>query len=682
MRVFDNSYLARTLAASVPLSRNETGKLFQAYFQTNRHTGRVLAAFAMVLLALFVPVASATALDARHAGWGLVELDLGWHEHDGDKAAWSSPAFNDSTWRLVDLENLGPARTGWHWYRRDVNVGPEHHDLSLLIAGGSGTYQLFLNGARVPGQSLRSSLLVGRPIETVFPVANAHGILEIALQTRIPSGYSAWHQPQFLEITLGPPVSIEYEREALRTQRLDGLAPSICINLLLCLAGMAAFALFLLQRAEPEYAFLGAYLLLGGISNGLSMAQACGLLPLSVNFLIADPLIYAWVIAQIEFTYSFAGRRAGRGWRIYECILAMGPVLAVIVWFGWFSSDAYVLAEAAATAPIGLLLSALLFVWYRKGNREAGWLILPSLAPAVSMSLYDLGTASITLGWSPLNFLVEPIQIGPIALQLVDVGTLLFLFSIAVVMFFRFSRVNREQARSAAELAAGREIQQHLVPSVLPSPSNYAIEAAYFPAREVGGDFYQVLPQADGSIIAVLGDVSGKGLGAAMSGAFAIGALLALTAEIADPRQLMTRLNNEVLRGKDNEFITCLCIKLCPNGQMITSSAGHLPFYKNGDEIASEGGPPLGLFRDMAYEESRFEFNCGDSLILLSDGVVEARNGKDEEFGSERTQALAHCSARDIALAAQQFGQEDDITVLKLRHVPVEPCAVLASIVG
>lgn len=629
----------------------------------------------MLFLAFCVPVASATVLDATHAGWGLVELDPGWHEHDGDNPEWSRPAFNDGTWRVVDLENLGPARAGWHWYRRRVNIGSEQHDLSLLIDGGEGTYQLFVNGVRVPGQSLRSSLLVGRPVETVFPISDAHGTLEIALRTRIPSGYSAWHQPQFIDITIGPPASIEYEREALSTQRLDGLAPSVCINLLLCLAGIAAVALYLLQRTEPEYVLLGAYLLLGGISNGLSMVQACGLLPLSANFLIADPLIYAWVIAQIEFTYGFVGRQAGPVWRLYEGILITGSILAAVVWFGWFPSDTYVLIEAAVTAPIGLLLSVLLFLWYRKGNREAGWLILPSLAPAVSTSLYDLGTASITLGWSPLNFLVEPIQIGPIALQLADVGTLLFLFSIAIVMFFRFSRVSREQARAAAELAAAREIQQHLVPAVLPSPRNYAIEAAYFPAREVGGDFYQVLPQSDGSIIAVIGDVSGKGLGAAMSGAFAIGALLALTAEITDPPQLLNRLNSEVLRGKDNEFITCLCIKLCPNGQMISSSAGHLPFYKNGDEIASNGGPPLGLFQDMNYEESRFEFDCGDSLILLSDGVVEARDGNDQEFGFERTKALASRSARDIAVAAQQFGQEDDITVVKLRHIPVEPCA-------
>jgi serine phosphatase RsbU (regulator of sigma subunit) len=159
-----------------------------------------------------------------------------------------------------------------------------------------------------------------------------------------------------------------------------------------------------------------------------------------------------------------------------------------------------------------------------------------------------------------------------------------------------------------------------------------------------------------------------------MTGAFAIGALHALAAEISDPPKLLSRLNREILRGQDSGFITCLCIKLSPDGQMTISNAGHLPFYKNGEELTSEGGPPLGLFPDLVYSESRFEFNCGDSLILLSDGVVEATDAKGEEFGFERTKALTSRSAHDIAAAAQQFGQEDDITVVKLRHTPVEPC--------
>jgi hypothetical protein len=117
---------------------------------------------------------------------------------------------------------------------------------------------------------------------------------------------------------------------------------------------------FIAQRKKREYLFLGLYLLLVGVSNGLSTVQSSGLVPLSANVLAADPLIYAWVIVQVEFTYTFAGRRVNRLWRIYEAALLALPLFAPLVWTGRFASDTYVLIEAAATAPVGLLLSVLL----------------------------------------------------------------------------------------------------------------------------------------------------------------------------------------------------------------------------------------------------------------------------------------------------------------------------------
>ena len=394
---------------------------------------------------------------------GLTELNQGWVEHDGDWADWSRSDFDDSSWDVVDLANQGPALAGFHWYRRRVSFGADRRDLRLLIAGGEGAYVLFVNGIQVSGPTLLHSLLVRRTVEAVFPIHSSNGIFDIALRTRIPKGYSAWHLPQFTNVTAGLPTAIEYERQALEAH-VSGFGASVLINVLLCLAGISALALFIAQRRLREYLFLGLYLLLVGASNGLSAIQSSGLAPLSVNVLIADPLIYAWVILQINFTYSFGGRRVSRVWRIYEAAILAMPLLAALVWVGRFASDTYVLIEAAVTAPVGLLLSILLCIWYFRGNREAGWLVLPSLALAVSTALFDLGTASINLGWQPFNFLVEVIRIGPIGIQMGDIGSLVFLLSIAAVMSFRFSRVSREQARIAAELAAAREIQCRLVP--------------------------------------------------------------------------------------------------------------------------------------------------------------------------------------------------------------------------
>jgi len=561
----------RFLRFGKPVSTKDDmiAKLFQFLRCLSRRWALVVAS-APLLWGVSARAAAPVALTTWRSG--LVELDQGWLEHDGDNMEWARPDFDDSGWNAVDLDDLGAARQGWHWYRRRVNLGGDQGDVRLLIAGGKGTYELFVNGVQVMGPSLSSALIVRRPIEAVFALSDAAGIYDIALRTRIPPAYAAWHMPQFTGVTMGLPAAIGYEKQALGSDRLYGLATSICINVLLCVAGISALVLFSLQRARQEYLLLGLYLLLVGLSNGLSMLQGSGLVPLSANFLIADPLIYVWVIAQIRFTYSFAGRPLDKLWRIYEVLLLVPLAIAILTWVGVFASDTYVLIEAALTAPVGLVLSVLLFVWYRRGNREAGWLILPSLAPALSTALVDLGTASITLGWSSLNFLVFPIRVGPIGLQLADIGTVAFLLSVAAVMCLRFARVSRDEARAAAELAAAREIQQLLVPAALPSLSNYAIEAAYLPAREVGGDFYQVFPQADGSILVVIGDVSGKGLRAAMTGAFAIGALHAIAAEVSDPPQLMSRMNQQLLSGQDNGFVTCLCVRIGSDGEMRISN--------------------------------------------------------------------------------------------------------------
>ena len=635
-----------------------------------RPTGRAKLIALLVFLTLSVAARPAAPVEPMQWRSGLSEIDSGWLEHDGDDMRWARPDFDDSTWEDSNIDDLGPSKPGWRWFRRHISLGPDHENVRLLLAGGEGTYELYLNGNPMRGPRLRSSLAVSLPVERVFKIPDDSDEFEIALRTHVPAGYAAWDLPQFTTVTLGLPTAIEYEREALESQRLYGLTSAAAIDFLLCLAGLGALALYASQRSQREYLFLGVYLCLVGTSNLLAVLQSSGLAPLSANFLVADPLIYLCAIAQIEFTFSFAGRRVGRAWRFYEALLSVPLVIAGLNWAGHFPSKTYALIQAAVTAPVGLLLSIALLIWYRRGNREAGWLILPSLAPAVTNALFDLGTASISLHWERFNFLVNPLQIGPIPLQLIDLGTLLFLMSIAIVMFFRFTRVSREQARAAGELNAAREIQRRLVPASLPPVTGCTMEAAYLPALEVGGDFYQVLPQVDGSSLIVLGDVSGKGLKAAMNGTLAIGALRTLAAETSDPAQILARLNQELVRASDGGFITCICTRLSPTGELQLANAGHLPPYRNGKEISVETSLPLGIMPDLIYLESRVQMGIGDTLTFLSDGVVEARDRGGALFGFERTEAISSRPAGEIAAAAQQFGQEDDITVLTLRFGP------------
>jgi serine phosphatase RsbU (regulator of sigma subunit) len=277
---------------------------------------------------------------------------------------------------------------------------------------------------------------------------------------------------------------------------------------------------------------------------------------------------------------------------------------------------------------------------------------------------------SILFGLHFADFLNKSVNIGPISFYPQDLSDLAFLLAIGVVMFFRFTRVSREQARAAAELGAAREIQQRLVPPSLPELAGFHLEAAYLPAQEVGGDFYQVIAQQDRFTLIVVGDVSGKGLKAAMTGALAIGALRTLAAENLPPGPLLTRLNRQMLATQESGFITCLCLRISSQGSVAMANAGHISPYWRGEEIELESGLPLGLAADAEYSEAVLQLGPGDTLTMLSDGVVEAMNAQHQLFGFERTRSISAHSAHDIAAAAQAFGQEDDITVLTVERMP------------
>jgi len=215
-------------------------------------------------------------------------------------------------------------------------------------------------------------------------------------------------------------------------------------------------------------------------------------------------------------------------------------------------------------------------------------------------------------------------------------------------------------------------MQQILLGSQLPVIPGFHIELVYKAAAEVGGDFYQVLPLPSGVTILVVGDVSGKGLKAAMTGTLVLGALCSLAQEDLSPAQILTRLNAQLAGAFDGGFVTCLCARINQDGVLTLANAGRLSPYRNGAEVKIESSLPLGIALDAPYAESGIRLTPGDELTFLSDGVVEAQNQQGELFGFDRTAAISTQSAERIAAAAQAHGQEDDITVLSLQYAPTE----------
>jgi serine phosphatase RsbU (regulator of sigma subunit) len=248
----------------------------------------------------------------------------------------------------------------------------------------------------------------------------------------------------------------------------------------------------------------------------------------------------------------------------------------------------------------------------------------------------------------------------------------LALFVSIIYAVYRYAL--EQQARQnllEREIQSAREIQQFLIPETLPSLTGYAVTSSYQPAQEVGGDFFQLLPLPDGSTIVALGDVSGKGLKAAMNVSMIVGALKALVVDSANPWELLVGLNRCLCGRMQGGFTTSILLRLDPDGTVTFANAGHLPPFLNDREVTLEGSLPLGLVSFAQYGEVAMKLRPGDHLSLYTDGLLEARNADGELFGFNRMHELLakRPTAQQATEAAVAFGQDDDITVLTLTRL-------------
>lgn len=229
-----------------------------------------------------------TTIDALQWRTGLVKLLEGWREKEGDSLGWAGADFDDSAWKTVTLDELGPAQPGWRWYRLHVQLSQGYGPLRMLIAGGEGTYDLYINGEKSSGAEIRR-ISVTRPTEQVFDIPEGTENMVLAVRTYGSTTYTTWHLPLFLSAAVGTPQGIANDQASFESGRLYAAVPSIAINLAVILAGIRAFALYRSQRKRAEYRWLGFYLLLLGLSNLLLTCAVNGVLSLAWNNLGADP---------------------------------------------------------------------------------------------------------------------------------------------------------------------------------------------------------------------------------------------------------------------------------------------------------------------------------------------------------------------------------------------------------
>lgn len=258
---------------------------------------------------------------------------------------------------------------------------------------------------------------------------------------------------------------------------------------------------------------------------------------------------------------------------------------------------------------------------------------------------------------------------------------------------FRVAQLLEEQERDARakerveqELRVATLIQQQFLPTEVPDRSGLHIAAYYKPAREVGGDFYDFIELSGGRLMIVAGDVTDKGVPAALVMATTM-CVLRLEAERAGSPAALLSVANEILCRDTPEamFVTCLAFVIDPKtGEVVFANAGHnLPYVSRGDEVIElrATGMPLGLLPMSRYDNAFATLEPDDRILLCSDGLVEAHNGERELFGFERTKSslgsvegdspeavIDHMLTDLERFTADPHEQEDDITMVALHY--------------
>lgn len=631
-------------------------------------------------------------------GRGLVRLNEPWQFHLGDDPQWAEPDVNSAPgqagWEAIKPDRPWGAQGhfaahGFAWYRLRLNITPAANlrsQIQLLIPGISDAYEVYWNGS-----------LVGR-----YGILSPHPSWPAVYQPQwftLPSPYTGtlairvWQGPLgssssgivggFSEAPiLGDADSISGYVGIWNYEFLKGTLFANALNLLYLIVGIAGIALWSRRRNERLLLWFSIFAVCPAIWGSVYTMR----IPVSSQFaqFLVQPLwqlrnVALWFLL-IEMLHLGDKKHLAQWARILAIVSVTAAFLdgcLIYIPAAWLSSTAGAWADGILTVviePCDLYLVVLAIFGFRQKLDSVRWIV------AVSASLSQLGAViAATAGqgqrfthWTFAQKLYSPLfHIGPVSLSALQVLDLLLFFSIVYAVYrFLFEQQTRK-ALLEQELESARELQRVLIPEKPPELAGYTISSAYHPALEVGGDFFQVLPLEDeqaGSCLIVLGDVSGKGLRAAMAVSLIVGAVRTLAENYSSPAMILAGLSRRLHGRLQGGFTTCLAMRLDSDGTCMLASAGHPAPYLNGKEIELPGALPLGIDPSIDYEETVIKLELGDRCTLYTDGLLEARADSGEIFSFERLQRLlaeAH-DADTASRAAVQFGQEDDITVLTL----------------
>ncbi len=605
------------------------------------------------------------------------DLTTPWLFYQGDGPGFALPGFDDSAWKSIDprhskfkhlFVNLNEA-----WYRVHVHLAPGTHALGLTVAEFGGSYRVFVNGVEIGGHGTmagRGDFLLARSATFAIPdsalapdtVIAIHALVgrvdraTFTLDDGLSSGSAVY---------LGP-ANVLYRDQ--QTYFARGLTENIStLTLWAVLLALSLGLTFLIPRT-PVYPLLAVFA--GGHLSGTLLADWASfhyypnthwlMLVSSLLWLVSD-------LALLEFLRRLASRRRNK-WLIGFAVLYLLAVVSLGLAAGGLVSFA-LYASLLRTVHIAfrVVLIVLSVIAMRKRQQDAYVLMAALGLYCVSWCVWWL-LGHVVFFWAPLNLLAEAFTTHILPATLADLGIVVAFLGVVLV---RTLRIVRERAAIANEIEAARTMQQLLLGQANQTTPGFQVDSVYLPAGEVGGDFFLVSPcaeeGAEPSLTVIVGDVSGKGMRAAMRVSMILGVLRREPSR--EPAAMLRGLNQALADEGDTGFTTACCVRVSPDGRYTVANAGHLAPYVAGVELGTPPALPLGLVPLEAGETYPLlagQLLPGQRLVLLSDGVPEARTAKGELYGFERLGPLTLRPAGEIAATAQRFGQDDDITVLTI----------------
>lgn len=272
-----------------------------------------------------------------------------------------------------------------------------------------------------------------------------------------------------------------------------------------------------------------------------------------------------------------------------------------------------------------------------------------------------------------------------------DIEAITLAIFLICVMYFALGEILERQSRLAvidAELAQAQSIQTGLLPKAMPVIAGAEIAARYLPMRQVAGDFYEFVELSSDSVGVLVADVTGHGVAAALVASMLKAAMLILRDQAEDPAALLARLNTVFCNQLDAQFITAVYAVFDVRERSVRfSAAGHPPLLQwqratCKTELLESNGLPLGMFANSQYPLAEAAFNPGDRILFYTDGLPEAADAREEQFGMERMQAVlskepsAASIVETIMLAVREWRgsheMEDDLTALAIVNVSVQ----------